>query len=81
LPTTAIHDSIEVKTRHFCVVPPEPVLNYFSTLSTFSNDEIEGHMHIFSKEKNQDIYKDMLKEALEKIQEALKHVVNRSRTL
>jgi hypothetical protein len=53
------------KKRQFCAAFPEDVSQYFQSLSSFSQDEIEGHMYMFSKELNGEHYTKMLQTVTE----------------
>ncbi len=66
------------KKSYFCVPPPrhdDPVLdNHFSPLSSALSDEIQGHMNLFSKEINKDIYWEVISRTCEIILDSVSHV-------
>jgi hypothetical protein len=67
-------EQVTSKKRRFCTAFPEDVLKHFHALSSFSEDEIEGHMYMFSKELNGDHYKRMLEAVKEVLRKELPRV-------
>jgi hypothetical protein len=43
---------------YFCNMPPVELDEYFTPLDSTKNDEIQGHMHVFSKDEEE--YEDLL---------------------
>ena len=46
--------------RYFCQLPPLEVQEHFESIPSFSQDEIEGHMHLFSQDLNGNLYDDLI---------------------